>query len=289
MLPEVGRCCAWHAQINNARLSYCSRIITSSQPAMQTLPPIGELVRRHDPDRFFCSLFAPAGRQGALWALYGFNHELARAQEVAREPAMALIRLHWWREAVEGEPRPHEVATPLAEAIAAGFLPRADLLAMIEAREADIEPAATLPILLGRLAQGPGSLAAAAGSALGAAPDECEVLRRLGAGIGLSGLLRNVAAHARLGLCRIPTDILARHGLTAAAVVADPHACAGARGDLAGEAGRLLGAPQHFRRPVLAAALPAVFARRDLHRPPREHRGLGDKLAVLRAATVRMA
>jgi phytoene synthase len=69
---------------------------------MATSSSLLEHVRRADPDRFFCSLFAPAQSREALWLLYAFNHELARAREVASEPVMALIRLTWWREVVEG-------------------------------------------------------------------------------------------------------------------------------------------------------------------------------------------
>jgi hypothetical protein len=59
------------------------------------------------------------------------------------------------------------------------------------------------------------------------------------------------------------------------------------REELAAEARRLLGPPQRLRRQILAAALPAVLARRDLQRPPHDDaRGLGDKLAVLRAAAI---
>jgi phytoene synthase len=253
------------------------------QSALQS---VEALVRRHDPDRFLTILFAPADKRSVLCTLYAFNHELARAHEVAREPGLALIRLQWWREVVEGEKRPHEVAKPLAEALEAGLLPRADLLAMIEAREADVEPAPTLAALLDRMALGPGSLAAAAGTILGATPDERAILRRLGAGTGLSGLLRNLAPYARLGRCQIPIEILARRGLTAADIIADPQAATQARDELAREAERLLGRPQRLRRSILAAALPAVLARRDLHRPPRQARGLADKLAVLRAAAL---
>lgn len=95
--------------------------------------PRAALVRRHDPDRFLCALFAPAGAREALFTLYAFNHELARAREAAREPTLALIRLQWWREVVEGTRKRHEVAEPLADAIAQGLLVPGDLLAMIEA------------------------------------------------------------------------------------------------------------------------------------------------------------
>src|SRR5579871_192001 len=101
---------------------------------------LAAVVRRCDPDRFLTALFAPAEKRDALFALYAFNHELARAREVASEPPLALIRLQWWREVVEGAQRRHEVAEPLRAAIDAGALVRDDLLAMIDAREAEAEP-----------------------------------------------------------------------------------------------------------------------------------------------------
>ena len=66
---------------------------------------LAALVRQHDPDRFLTALFAPAAQRDALLALYAFNHELARAREVASEPTLALIRLQWWREVVDGAAR----------------------------------------------------------------------------------------------------------------------------------------------------------------------------------------
>jgi phytoene synthase len=246
---------------------------------------VADLVRRHDPDRFFTALFAPAERQIPLFVLYAFNHELARANEVAREPMLAMIRLQWWREVVEGAARAHEVASPLSEALHAGALPREPLLDMILSREAEAEAADSVSGLLARLRQGPGSLAAVAGLVLGATGDEQERLRSLGTGIGLAGLMRNIESDARRGRCQIPQDVLRRHGLCAEAVVADPAgaALAPVRRDLAIEARRILGRARPIARPVVAAGLPAVFARRDLSHKP-QGRGIGDKLAVMLAA-----
>jgi len=88
---------------------------------------VGELVRRADYDRWFCTLFAPGGKREGLWLLYAFNHELARAREVGREPMMALVNLAWWREVVEGAQREHEVAGPLGAALRAGGFERGAL------------------------------------------------------------------------------------------------------------------------------------------------------------------
>ncbi len=247
-------------------------------------------MRRVDPDRFFALLLAPAERRAALLALTAFNHELAHAREAAREPTLALIRLQWWREVVEGtRPARHEVATPLLAAVTAGELARADLLAMIAAREIEADP--EIPdrsAWEGWLAGTGGGFAVAAGRALGA-PEALETrLRRLGAASALAGQLRNIPAHARQGRCLLPADALAAHGLDAATVMAHPdtpalrpllEALAGTGRAWLAEAGGAL------PRRLLAAVLPAVLARGDLRQPgaPRPRR-LGARLAMLGAA-----
>jgi len=246
---------------------------------------LADLVRRHDPDRYFCTLFAPAAAREALFTLYAFNHELARAREVTREPGLALIRLQWWREVVEGAVRQHEVARPLAELIAAGVVPVAPLLSMIDMREAEaMEPPATVAVFLARMQQGPGALAQAAGLVLGG-----EVLPRLGAlgaAYGVAGTLRNVAALARQERCALPLDLLAAAGLGVEQAIAEPAlALAAVRADFAAALRLLLGRPRRVARAVLAAALPGVLARRDLARDvPAGERGGFDRLAVLWSA-----
>ena len=157
---------------------------------------IAALVRRHDPDRFLTALFAPPEKRDALLTLYAFNHELARAREAVSEPPLALIRLQWWREVVEGAHRRHEVAAPLLAAIDAGALDRGDLLRLIDAREAEAEPAfEDVADWRDYVFASAGGVAVAAGRLLGA-PDP-EVLRPLGAAYGIAGLLRSVAVHSR--------------------------------------------------------------------------------------------
>ena len=254
-----------------------------SSPA--SLSPLGTLVRRADPDRFLTALFAPADRREALFALYAFNHETARAREAAREPTMALIRLQWWREVVEGARKSHEVATPLSALLDAGALDPADLLSVLDARE-ETEFASVAEWRAWLLA-GPGALAHAAGRLLGV--DDAR-LRMLGAAYGAAGVLRSVVPQARLGLCLLPDDLLAAHGLSPEAVIAAPTAVAlhPVLRTLAKEGEALLGS--RYRAGVtLAAALPAAFARRDLRRQPNRlvmasPHGLADRLAVIAAA-----
>lgn len=246
---------------------------------------IAALVRRHDPDRFLTALFAPPERRTALLTLYAFNHELARAREVASQPSLALIRLQWWREVVEGEPKRHEVASPLSEAIAAGALKPAYLLPIINARDVEAYgDFATLANWRAWVLAGAGGLAVAAAAALGA--PEPEALRPFGAAYGVAGLARATGVLAAQGTCLLPRDLLARHELSPEAFIHDPFSgparaalvelVRAGRGLLA-DAARLT-----VPRAAVAAALPAVLARRDLARWPSVEmpRRLGDRLAV---------
>ncbi len=251
---------------------------------------VAALVRRRDPDRFLTALFAPAERREVLLLLYAFNHELARARETVREPMMAMIRLQWWREVVEGADRRHELATPLGAALADGRLARADLAAMVDAREA--EAAAGIPTFAdwrAYLRGTAGTLARAAGWALGAEGRTLDRIATLGTAYGVAGQIRNVTALAGQGRCLLPGDLLAARGLTPDACVARPDDArvSVVLAELAHWGRSLLaeaGGP--LPRDMIAAALPAVLARRDLRRatPALGPRRFGDRAAVLFAA-----
>ena len=259
-----------------------------------SLSPIGAFARAHDPDRFLCALFAPAERREAIFALIAFNHELARAREATTNPMAALIRLQWWRDAVEEAragrpPRRHEVAGPVQAAVAEGALDPDALIELADAREAETEEGgfATEQDFVTWLRGTSGGWSAAAGRALGADAAVAEVLRALGAAYGLAGVLRSVAAHAAQGRCLLPLDRLAEAGLRAEEVIAAPRgaALAGVLRGLAGEGlAALEGARRDLPAPLVAAALPAVLARRDLRRIARgravDARGIGDRIAV---------
>jgi phytoene synthase len=264
-----------------ALASRAQRVQGAAMAEADALPDIAALARQHDPDRFLCALFAPPEAREAVFALIAFNHETARAREVAREPMMALIRLQWWREVVEeavaGRPeRRHEVAAPLSRAIRAGQLDPAALLGLVEAREADETGSEAAP-LLQRLRGTAGAMAAETGRVLGADEATVEGLRLLGTAYGLGGTLRSLAALAGRGRDPLPPG-------------ADPLEAARtlAREGLAlFETGRT--AVAGLPRRAVAAALPAVLARRDLRRvlsadwqpgAPPMPRGVADRLAV---------
>ena len=221
--------------------------------------------------------------------LYAFNHELARAREVVSQPTLALMRLAWWREVVDGAQRHHETATPLRAALDRGDLDGAELLALIDAREMEAESSIpTLDAWRAYLLGSAGGLMVAAGRLLGA--PEPEVLRPLGAAYGAAGVLRSIPVLAAQGRCLLPEDVLTAHGLSPEAAIAEPDGSAlrGVKAELARQGRALLDGARGLRFPrrAVAAVLPAVLARRDLARidvaPMR--RGLGDRLAVMTAA-----
>lgn len=254
---------------------------------MPELSRPGEIARRHDPDRFLCALFAPPARREALFLLIAFNHELARAREAATNPLAALIRLTWWREAVEEAaagraPRAHELAAPLHAAIAAGVLHAPDLIAMAEAREAEAEEEGfpSTPAFHAYLRGTAGGWCVAAGRALGAPAALLPALQEAGMLYGLAGVLRAAPGLAARGRCLLPADVV-----EPASALADPARLAPAIRALAAAAPP---APDLSALPgaAIAAALPLVLARRDLARLARgreARRGLLDRLAVARA------
>jgi NADH dehydrogenase [ubiquinone] 1 alpha subcomplex assembly factor 6 len=248
-------------------------------PERPALSHCAELARRHDPDRFLCALFAPPERREALFALYAFNHEVAKIGEIVREPMVGLIRLQWWRDALEaidaGRPPAHPVVEALGVAITGHRLPRGPFARLIDAREFDLErqPPADLTALEGYLEATSSGLTGLALRVLGAAtPPALEAGRRGGLAWGLTGHLRALPFHAGEGRIYLPADRLREHGV-------DPEAIARGEGGeglrrtvvgLAERAREHLTAARGLRREVpieaLPALLPAALADRYLKR-----------------------
>ena len=98
-----------------------------------------ELVRIGDPDRFLSAMTAPPAQRGALFVLYAFNLELARAPYMSSEPLIGEMRLQFWRDVIDdatrGKSRAHEVASPLSTLIQEKNLPVDKLWIMVDARQ----------------------------------------------------------------------------------------------------------------------------------------------------------
>ena len=101
-------------------------------------------VRETDRDRFRAALFASEPARRGLLALLAFDNELARSRLVTREPMLARIRLQWWREAVReaaatDTPRSQPVVESLGETMRRHGLAAEKLVALIDAREEEVE------------------------------------------------------------------------------------------------------------------------------------------------------
>jgi phytoene synthase len=223
-----------------------------------TLSRMGEIVRRHDRDRFLGALFAPAERRETLFALYAFNYEVARTREVVREPMLGQIRLQWWRETIEGvyagAPRRHEIAEALAEAVARHRLGASHFETLLEARERDLDPdpPPTLAALEAYAEATGGALGVLAVEALGAGA-AAAAARHAGTGYALAGLLRAAGFHARAGRSYLPAEFGAPRPAAEAVAAASRRRLAAARA---------AGAPPA----ALPALLPVRLAERFLQR-----------------------
>ena len=172
-----------------------------------TLQACADLVARGDPDRFRATMAAPVPTRAVLFPLYAFNIEVSRAPWVTAEPAIAEMRLQFWRDTVEEiaagkPPRAHEVAAPLADAIPPDLIGALD--ALIAARRWDIysDPFADRAAFDAYLDATAATLVTVGARTLGAPADAEPVLRDAGWAHGLASFLRAIPALEAAG--RVP-------------------------------------------------------------------------------------
>lgn len=234
------------------------------------------LVREADRDRYLASLFAPADRRNALFALYAFNVEIARVREVAREPMPGEIRLQWWREVVSGERAGEAAANPVAAAlldtIARHRLPTRRLTALIDTHRFDLydEPMMRLEDLKSYCRDTSAAVISLAAQIL--AVDAEQAAGPAGTAYALTGLLRAFPLHAARRQLYVPADLLERHQVGVQDVFAGRSSAAlnAALGELRGAARRHLGTagPHILALPsgALPALLPVALVRPSLDR-----------------------
>jgi phytoene/squalene synthetase len=177
------------------------------------------LVRKQDYDRFIAALFAPEAVRADLFALYAFNHEIAKIAETVRNPVAGQIRLQWWRERIEeiyaGAPAGTALLTALASAVARRVLDRSLFDHLIDAREFDLDPApfADLPQLEAYADATSGNLMRLAARVLGAGETIDESAREAGIAYAIAGLMRALPFHAARLHIAMPMDEMAGVGV----------------------------------------------------------------------------
>ncbi|KIT15203.1 squalene/phytoene synthase family protein [Jannaschia aquimarina] len=173
-----------------------------------------DLVARGDPPRFRATMAAPVALRPMLFPLYAFNLEVARAPWVTQEPMIALMRLQWWRDALEeiasgAVVRRHEVVTPLAAALDAQAARALDDL--VAAREADVQAEAPADLdTLGRYVDRTAGTLLWTAARLAGAPDEATA-RDAGLAQGIAGYLEAVPALVAKGRHPLPHGDPADH------------------------------------------------------------------------------
>lgn len=148
------------------------------------------------PERALALSYAPRGTAAAIEALFALDDALAQLLRTTREPALGQLRLAWWREALaklDSEPAPAE---PVLQALEREVLPRgvkgASLVPIVHGWEVLVEEETLGRDALLRFCAGRGQLFAAAGMAIGAAPDD--LLASAGQGWALVDLARHLRA-----------------------------------------------------------------------------------------------
>lgn len=93
--------------------------------------PFAERLRAADLDRYLATLYAPAEARPALFALHALDLELLDVVQTTSQPMIGLVRLAWWREALERLDSAPPPGQPLLGALAARVLPRGTSGAML--------------------------------------------------------------------------------------------------------------------------------------------------------------
>jgi 15-cis-phytoene synthase len=200
-----------------------------------------------EPDRYLAALLAPAAARGELLTLAAFSAELARIPYAAsREPAMAEVRLQWWRDAL-ALPQGAATGNPIADRLRAlgrrHGAAAGTLSGLIEARALELgalpfaDDAALASYLAGSEA-GLFALSARIIAAAGNGPAADWDPGAAGQAYGLARLLYALPASLARGQLPVPQTRLAAWGLGAEVALAgqNPAALAGAVAELAQEA-----------------------------------------------------
>jgi phytoene synthase len=174
-------------------------------------------LREADRDRYLATLFAPAEKREALFALYAFDAEISRVRDLARELMPGEIRLQWWREVILGERAGEAAANPIAAAMTEilnqfDFV-REPLVDLIEAHHFDVhnEPMESLEAFESYAARTAGTIFELAVRLLGG-KTESMVANESGSALTIANLLSQFPRHAARRQLYVPLDVLKHYG-----------------------------------------------------------------------------
>jgi phytoene synthase len=174
---------------------------------------------------YYSFLFLPPPRRRAITALYAFCREVDDVVDETTDLDVARAKLAWWRQeigaAFAGAPQ-HPVAQALKPVVASFGLPEAHFQTVIDGMAMDLERNRYLDFadLEGYCHRVAGVVGLLSAEIFGCTnPATRQFARDLGIAFQLTNIIRDVGEDARRGRIYLPQDELARHGVTAAAVL----------------------------------------------------------------------
>jgi phytoene synthase len=103
-----------------------------------------QLIKKEMPDFYLLAMLMPENKQHYLLAVFAFNHEISKTRETVTETAIGLMRLLWWREAIQdiyqgNTTKEHPILQALTLTIKENNLPLQLFEDLTYAREFDLE------------------------------------------------------------------------------------------------------------------------------------------------------
>jgi phytoene synthase len=177
------------------------------------------LVRESNRDRYLATLFAPAEKRDALFALYAFDAEISRVRDLVREPMPGEIRLQWWREILLGERASEAEGNPVAAAVTEGLAlqgPSSErLVDLLEAHRFDLydKPMSDLDALRSYASRTAGAIFELSAAILAGKNDPTitEFFAAAGEAQTIASILRLLPRHAARRQLYIPLELLRQH------------------------------------------------------------------------------
>jgi 15-cis-phytoene synthase len=165
---------------------------------------------------YYSFLFLPDERRRAITALYAFCREVDDVVDEASDPALARVKLAWWRTEIAalyaGTPQ-HPVARALATVVARFGLVQAQFEEIIDGMEMDLQHTgyADFAALEGYCYKVAGVVGLMAAAIFGYGNSATlQYARELGTAFQLTNIIRDVGEDARRGRIYLPADDLRR-------------------------------------------------------------------------------
>lgn len=166
--------------------------------------------RAYAPDFYLSALLAPRARQPHLIALAAFLGDIERIVATIQEPAIAEIRLQWWRDTIaaaeRGDKSGHPVADALGLAVRAHGLPFAEFDGLLDARALDLyaDPVPDDATFKAYLNKADGAAFRLAARCAGSPRWGVSVVLHASRGYGITRLIRNLPMFLARGRAPFP-------------------------------------------------------------------------------------